>query len=98
MGRAAYGLEAPSSRGDAGRSRPEGRDPRCGADGVAGVSARKIARRVGCSATAIYLHYRNLGDVLHHLRMEGHRLLAEYFRAVDPALSPLQRLREMGRA
>ena len=70
----------------------------CFADGVAGISARKIARRVGCSATAIYLHYRNLGDVLHHLRMEGHRLLAEYFRSVDPTLPPRERLREMGRA
>jgi len=70
----------------------------CFADGVAGVSARKIARRVGCSATAIYLHYRNLGDVLHHLRMEGHRLLAEYFRAVDPTVPPREQLREMGRA
>src|SRR5215813_9108413 len=56
----------------------------CFSEGVAGISARKIARQVGCSATAIYLHYRNLGDVLHHLRMEGHQLLAEYFRSVDP--------------
>jgi AcrR family transcriptional regulator len=70
----------------------------CFSEGVAGISARKIARRVGCSATAIYLHYRNLADVLHHLRMEGHRRLGEYFRAVDPTLSPLERLREMGRA
>ena len=70
----------------------------CFAEGVAGISARKIARRVGCSATAIYIHYRNLGDVLHHLRMEGHRLLAEYFRAVDPTMPPRERLREMGRA
>src|SRR5262245_21670650 len=70
----------------------------CFSEGVTGISARKIARRVGCSATAIYLHYRNLGDVLHHLRMEGHQLLAEYFRTADPALPPLERLREMGRA
>ena len=70
----------------------------CFSAGVAGISARKIARQVGCSATAIYLHYRNLSDVLHHLRMEGHQLLADYFRAVDPALPPLERLGEMGRA
>jgi len=70
----------------------------CFSEGVAGISARKIARQVGCSATAIYLHYRNLGDVLHHLRMEGHQLLAEYFRGVDASLPPLERLREMGRA
>jgi AcrR family transcriptional regulator len=70
----------------------------CFAEGVDGVSARKIAREVGCSATAIYLYYRNLDDVLHHLRMEGHALLAEYFHGVDPALPPLERLLEMGRA
>jgi AcrR family transcriptional regulator len=90
----------------AARRRTEGLKPAildaarslCFSEGVAGISARKIARQVGCSATAIYLHYRNLGDVLHHLRMEGHQLLADYFRAVDATLPPLERLREMGRA
>jgi AcrR family transcriptional regulator len=70
----------------------------CFSEGVDGISARKIARQVGCSATAIYLHYENVDDVLHSLRMEGHSLLAEYFRAVDPSLPPLARLLEMGRA
>ncbi len=70
----------------------------CFSEGVDGISARKIARQVGCSATAIYLHYENVDDVLHHLRMEGHSLLAEYFRAVDPTRPPLERLLEMGRA
>jgi AcrR family transcriptional regulator len=70
----------------------------CFADGVDGVSARKIAKEVGCSATAIYLYYKNLDDVLHHLRMEGHQLLAQYFREVDAALPALDRLLEMGRA
>ena len=70
----------------------------CFADGVEGVSARKIAKEVGCSATAIYLYYKNLDDVLHHLRMEGHLLLAQYFREVDAGLPPADRLLEMGRA
>jgi AcrR family transcriptional regulator len=70
----------------------------CFADGMEGVSARKIAREVGCSATAIYLYYKNLDDVLHHLRMEGHLLLAQYFREVDPSLPPAARRIEMGRA
>jgi AcrR family transcriptional regulator len=70
----------------------------CFSDGVEGVSARKIAREVGCSATAIYLYYKNLDDVLHHLRMEGHLLLAQYFREVDQSLPPAERLLEMGRA
>lgn len=70
----------------------------CFTAGVEGISARKIAKRVGCSATAIYLHYRNLDDVLHHLRMEGHALLARYFAEVDATLPPVVRLIEMGRA
>jgi AcrR family transcriptional regulator len=70
----------------------------CFAEGVDGVSARKIANEVGCSATAIYSHYHNLDDVLHHLRMEGHALLADYFRRVDSSLEPVGRLREFGRA
>lgn len=70
----------------------------CLSDGIAGVSARKIAREVGCSPTAIYLHYRNLDEVLHHLRIEGHVVLARYFREVDRALPPRRRLRAMGEA
>jgi AcrR family transcriptional regulator len=70
----------------------------CFADGVEGVSARKIAREIGCSATAIYSYYRNIEDVLHHLRMEGHALLAESFQRVDVSLSPVERLRGLGRA
>jgi AcrR family transcriptional regulator len=68
------------------------------ARGTDGVSARKIARAIGVSPTAIYLHYRGMDDVLHALRMEGHERLATYLRAVDPALPALDRLREMGRA
>lgn len=70
----------------------------CFAEGVEGVTARGIARAVGCSATAIYLYYRNIDDVLHHLRMEGHALLAREFQALDPSLAAPRRIVEMGRA
>ncbi len=69
----------------------------CFEGGTDAVSARKIAKEVGCSATAIYLYYRNIDDVLHHLRMEGHALLAQYFREADEKLLPVERLVEMGR-
>ena len=99
-------LRAVRSRSPAARRHAAGLKPAildaarrlCFSTGVDGISARKIARQVGCSATAIYLHYRNLDDVLHHLRMEGHELLAAAFRAVDPALPPLARLLALGRA
>src|SRR5688572_7345354 len=64
----------------------------CLSDGIDGVSARKVAREVGCSATAIYLYYRNFDEVLHHLRMEGHAVLSRYFAEVDRSLSPRRRL------
>ena len=70
----------------------------CFAHGAGGISARKIAARVGCSATTLYLYYRNLDDVLHHLRMEGHALLAAAFATVDSHQPALARVRAMGRA
>jgi AcrR family transcriptional regulator len=68
------------------------------AHGASGVSARKIAREVGCSPTAIYLYFRNLADILEHLRMEGHALLAAGLKRVDAGLPALERVRAMGRA
>ena len=34
------------------------------AHGADGVSARRIAQAAGCSATALYLYYRSVGDLL----------------------------------
>ena len=68
------------------------------AHGTAGVTARRIATAVGVSPTAIYLYFRNLGDVLEHLRMEGHGLLSEALRAVDADVPAVERVRRMGRA
>ena len=67
------------------------------AEGPHGISARKIAQRVGCSATAIYLHFRSIDDLLHHLRMEGFEVLMRHLRDVDPALPPIERIVAMGR-
>ena len=68
------------------------------AHGADGVSARKIAQAAGCSPTALYLYYRNIDDLLEHLRMEGHALLAGSLRRVDPALPAVEQVRAMGRA
>ncbi len=67
------------------------------AEGPHGISARKIALRVGCSATAIYLHFRSIDDLLHHLRMEGFEVLMRHLRDVDPALPAIERIVAMGR-
>lgn len=68
------------------------------AHGVEGMSARKIAREVGCSATAIYLYYRSIADLLEHLRMEGHVLLSNVLRDAPHEGGAIERLRAMGRA
>ncbi len=65
--------------------------------GADGVSARKIASAVGCSPTAIYLYYRNHGELLHKLRMEGHTLLARYLTTGAKAAPIISRLESMGR-
>jgi AcrR family transcriptional regulator len=67
------------------------------AHGAEGVSARRLAREVGCSPTAIYLYYRSVGDLLEHLRMEGHARLSSSLRAVTGG-DAIERLRAMGRA
>ena len=67
------------------------------AEGPAGVSARRIAQAVGCSPTAIYRYYRNLGEVVEQLRLEGHTLLAERLRAAGGATAA-ERLAALGRA
>jgi len=68
------------------------------AHGASGISARKIARELGCSPTAIYLYYRSIPDIIEHLRMEGHALLAARLRRVSPKLPALECIRAMGRA
>jgi AcrR family transcriptional regulator len=47
----------------------------CFAGGPEAVSARKIASAVGCTAPALYRHFKGVDHVLHALRMEGHHLL-----------------------
>lgn len=68
------------------------------AHGAEGVSARKIARAVGVSPTAIYLHFRGITDLLEHLRMEGQALLSARLAAAARDGGAADRLRAMGRA
>jgi AcrR family transcriptional regulator len=69
----------------------------CFGGGVEALTARKIAAEVGCSATAIYLHFDSIEHLLHELRMEGHALLADYLRRPSAALDAVERLCAMQR-
>ncbi len=60
--------------------------------GPAGVTSRKIAAVVGCTAPAIYRHYDGMQDVFHALRMEGHGLLGSYLDRPSAAMRSDARL------
>lgn len=62
--------------------------------GVAALSMRRIASRVGCSATALYLHFDSKDALLHALIEEGLSLLYEELNRVGRLHeSPRKRLR-----
>src|SRR5881392_3955787 len=91
------------------RRRPEGggRCPRCHPRG--GAEALRRARRERGLGTQDRLRARlqpdrdlpllpEHRDIIEHLRLEGHTLLAARLRRVDPKLPALERVRAMGRA
>ncbi len=56
--------------------------------GYDGLSMRKIARGVGCSATSIYLHFESKDALTHALIDEGMRKLYEALSAEEGATPP----------
>jgi len=63
------------------------------AEGIEGISMRKIADRVGVTATALYRHFRDKDAILDALISAGLTVLSDY---LDPALrarDPERRLR-----
>ena len=68
-------------------------------DGYDGLSMRKIARGVGCSATSIYLHFESKDALTHALIDEGMRKLYAALGAEAAAHDhPAQRLAALCRA
>jgi AcrR family transcriptional regulator len=62
-------------------------------EGVEGVSMRKIADRVGVTATAIYRHFRDKDEILEELIDAGLAILSEYLGPALKAEDPYRRLR-----
>ena len=52
-------------------------------DGLASLSMRKVASKVGISATAIYRHYTNKEELLFHVLLKGYRVFEGYLNDVD---------------
>lgn len=65
--------------------------------GYAHTSMRKIAMKVGISATTIYLYYTDKADVIHALHQDGFKLLYQQFKALMNVEDPFERLKAMGR-
>lgn len=65
--------------------------------GVKGVSMRKVALRVGVSATAIYRHYADRTALLDAAVAEGRRTLLRYFQRALAGKTPRDRLLLTGR-
>lgn len=61
-------------------------------NGVEGVSMRKIADRVGVTATAIYRHFRDKDEILDELINAGLAILSDYLAPALKAEEPFQRL------
>jgi AcrR family transcriptional regulator len=63
------------------------------AEGIEGISMRKIADRVGVTATALYHHFRDKGAILDALISAGLSVLSEYLEPALRAKDPERRLR-----
>jgi len=69
------------------------------AEGYRALSMRRIARAVGCTATSIYLHFRDKDDLLHALMHEGlERLHDQLLNAVDGVENARQRCERLCRS
>jgi AcrR family transcriptional regulator len=66
------------------------------ADGLHGVSMRKVADRVGVSATAIYRHYADKDALIEAAVLQGRHVLLRNFQRVLATTSPRARLQRTG--
>ncbi len=66
------------------------------AEGYSGLSMRRIAKSVGCSATSIYLHFESKDALVHTLIDEGMDMLYQQLRqAYEEVELPLERIKAM---
>lgn len=66
--------------------------------GYTGITMRKVADRIGYSATTIYLHFANKDALLHALIERGYRLLhSAMHRVADEVVDPIARIEALCR-
>lgn len=64
-------------------------------EGFNNITMRKIAKIAGCSATSIYLYFKNKDDLLHTLIDEGFELLYKQLVAARGQGNPLEQLKRI---
>lgn len=62
------------------------------ADGADGFSMRKLARRLGVTAPALYKHFSSKEDLLQKVLLEAHERFARYLYRGLSGTTPLERL------
>lgn len=67
------------------------------AEGHEGINMRRLAARVGVSATAIYHYFQSKEAILRKLRMGTAEKLNDRIRGISASLSPDDFLEELGR-
>lgn len=64
--------------------------------GMDAVTMREIARRIGYSATAIYLHFKDKETLIRDLCDTDFLTLAKELQAIEQIADPMERLRMLG--
>jgi AcrR family transcriptional regulator len=67
------------------------------ASGYQGINMRRLAGKVGVSATAIYHYFESKEAILRKLRISASEKLNDRIRAIDSRLPPQEFLTELGR-
>ncbi len=67
-------------------------------EGMEGLSMRRLAGCVGCTAPALYRHYGSKEEVMQDLVGEAYRLFAQYLYRALEAATPLERFLKAGRS
>jgi AcrR family transcriptional regulator len=65
--------------------------------GYQAINMRRLADRVGVSATAIYHYFESKESLLRKLRLDAAELLNDRIRPIDQGLEPHEYLAELGR-
>lgn len=64
--------------------------------GIDAVTMREIAKRLNCSATALYLHFRDKESLIRELCDTDFLALAQEMRSMEQIADPIERLRMLG--